>query len=144
MTQKDAVYEAIVSVLNSDGISFTSGATDVNSLLTRELRARIAALIVLNFQNGLIELSDDAKQTLSDSAKLRTYVSGLISNWVRKDSRLNAGLPKIQKTVNRTSNDPQLKAMRHLLNVQTDPDKCVEIQKFIDKRTAELNSNESS
>jgi hypothetical protein len=44
------------------------------------------------------------------------------------------------KTVSRTSSDPQLKAMRHLLNVQTDAGKRNEIQSFIDKRVQELNS----
>ncbi len=41
-------------------------------------------------------------------------------------------------------NDPQIRAMRHLMAVQTDPAKIREIQGFIDRRIAELNGSQSS
>jgi hypothetical protein len=40
-------------------------------------------------------------------------------------------------------NDPQIKAMRHLMAVQSDPAKINEIQVFIDKRIAELSGQQS-
>ena len=140
MTQKDAVYQAIEAILVGAGISFTSGVTDASIALTKDLRAQVTTLLVLNFNSNLIELSEEARTRMTDNTVLRAYVSGLISNWLRKDPRLNAGNApiKVKSTVKRTSNDPQLKAMRLLLKAKTNPAEVADIQSFIDKRVQEL------
>lgn len=141
MTQKDAVFSAVASVLVGSGINFISGSTDANDLLNKDLRSKVNSILIQQFLNNEIELSAEAKTRLADLSKLKAYVSGLVSNWLRKDNRLNAGVApmKVKSVVKRTSADPQLKAMRHLLTVQTDPNKRNEIQSFIDKRVQELN-----
>jgi hypothetical protein len=71
---------------------------------------------------------------------LKSYVSGLQSNWLRKDKRLNGGVQYVAKNPgSRTgSTDAQVKAMRVLLATKVDPADRAEIQSFIDKRLAEI------
>jgi hypothetical protein len=133
MTQKDAVFSVITSVLADAGISFNMGNTDVGAVLTKELRAKVNGSLCQMILNGDVEFSKYSEGSVSMS-ELRTYVSGLISNWVRKDPRLNGGAT----TASRTSLDPQLKALKKLQSTQTDPSRRLEIQNFIDKRVAEL------
>lgn len=144
MTQKDAVFTAVSDTLVSNGISFQSNSVNAANLLTRELRAQINARLVTEFVNGGVELSDDAKDKLTDKAVLRAYISGLVSNWVRKDPRLNGGT--VLATTSSTStvsnkslkSDPQLQALRKLYTTQVEPTKRQEIQAHIDRRIAEL------
>lgn len=141
MTQKEAVHMAVTSILASAGINFTSGVTVAAGVLDKNLRSQVNAILIQQFLNKEIDLSDEARTRLSNTKNLRSYVSQLVSNWLKKDSRLNGGAgqvpaPKAKKNVN----DPQLKAMRHLLTVQTDASKRNEIQSFIDQREQELSS----
>lgn len=134
MTQKDAVFSVVTSVIDDAGFNFGVSVDDASSLLTKALRAQVNTELVRMFENSEIDLSEEARSKLNDAASLRSYVSGLVSNWLRKDSRLNGGAT-VGKTV---STDPQLKALRKLQSSQTDPARRLEIQNFIDKRTAEL------
>lgn len=51
---------------------------------------------------------------------------------------------KVESVLSRISNDPQLKAMKLLLEAQKDEAKKIEIQKFIDKRIKELREDNVS
>lgn len=145
MTQKDAVFTAVTTVLASNGISFQVNMTNVFPVLTRALRSQVNDYLQTEFLAGNVDISDDAKPKLADVVALRAYISGLVSNWVRKDTRLNGGTvvattSASSSNVRSVRNDAQLKAMRVLLSSQDDPIKQGEIQAFIDKRVAELNS----
>lgn len=134
MTQKEAVFAAINSVLTENGIKFSEGQ-NVNPLMTKELRAQVNSILVEGFKSGTIELDREFSE-----AELKAYVSGLQSNWLRKDKRLNGGVSYVAKNPGsrQGSSDPQLKAMRKLLTtVTTDEDKA-EIQSHIDARVAEI------
>ena len=144
MTQKDAVFSAISQILASNNISFNPNSTNVATLLTRELRSQVNARLVADFNAGAVELSDDAKSKLNDTAALRAYISGLVSNWLRKDPRLNGGTVLATSTSSATQTskvlktDPQLQALRKLHTSQVEPAKRMEIQAHIDRRIAEL------
>lgn len=135
-TQKEAVFSAVTSVLSDAGVNVGENQSASNHL-TRELRSRVTHVLVEGFNNGNISLD----KTFTDQASLRTYCSGLISNWLRKDTRLNGGMQyEVKNPGSRSgSNDAQLKALRALLAMKTDPDERAEIQSFIDKRLAEVN-----
>jgi hypothetical protein len=132
MTQKEAVYNAITTVFADNGVTFPPGF-NAASLLTKSLRKAVMNQLVSDFQNGLITLSADANTKLSNAVELRAYVSGLISNWLRKDVRLSGGA--VTKTTVRASSvqstDPQLKVLNTLLKAQTDPVKIAEVQAAI-------------
>jgi hypothetical protein len=126
MSQKEAVYQAVTNVC---------GVTDSAYEPTREQRASVNQILFEGFRSGGIQC-----ETEFNDAELKSYVSGLQSNWLRKDTRLNGGVKYVAKNPgSRTgSTDPQIKALRILMSTKTDPSEVAEIQAFIDKRLAEL------
>jgi len=131
MKQKDAVFNAVVAV---KGTSDFSGAVT----LTKEERSTVASTLFAGIRNGTVASGDELKS--ADDTKLTGYISGLVSNWLRKDTRLNGGVAYVAKNPGtRTgSGDESLKAMRALYGSTTDEEARAEIQSEIDKRIAEL------
>jgi hypothetical protein len=136
MSQKEAVFQAVSSVLKESGISVEEG-TNVNTHMTKELRAQVNSILFEGFKSDKIELD----RVYSDS-ELKAYVSGLQSNWLRKDKRLNGGISYIAKNPGSRvgSSDPQLKAMRALLSTLTTEAEKAEVQSYIDARVNEINA----
>jgi hypothetical protein len=133
LNQKEAVFQAICSVLTDKGISV--GETDIGPVMTREFRAQVNTVLFEGFRAGEIELDREFTDP-----ELKAYVSGLQSNWIRKDKRLNGGVQYAAKNPGSRAGqgDAQLKALRALQKTQTDPAKIAEIQTYITKRMAEL------
>jgi hypothetical protein len=138
MSQKEAVFNAVSSVLSEAGITVNEGS-DFSTPLTRELRAQVTNILVEGFNSGTISLD----KNFTTEAELRTYCSGLTSNWLRKDSRLNGGVKYVAKNPGSRvgSSDATLKAMRALLSSKSDPAERSEIQSFIDARVAEVKAS---
>jgi hypothetical protein len=134
VNQKEAVYSAICSVLSESGINFSEGM-DVGPVMSRELRAQVNNILFHGFKEGSIDLDRE----FTDS-ELKAYVSGLQSNWIRKDKRLNGNTTYIAKNPGSRAGtgDPQLKAMRALLSTLTTPQDKAEVQKHIDARVSEI------
>jgi hypothetical protein len=126
LTQKEAVYQAVTNVVEFDGLCQP----------TKEERAQVNEILFQGFKAGTIAYDGDIP---ADQA-LRSYVSGLQSNWLRKDARLNGNVKYVAKNPgSRTgSGDKQLIAMKALLAVQTNPTAIAEITAEIEKRKAEL------
>jgi hypothetical protein len=139
MSQKEAVFQAVNSVLKESGISVEEG-TNVNTHMTKELRAQVNSILFEGFKSGSIEI----EREFSDS-DLKAYVSGLQSNWLRKDKRLNGGTSYIAKNPGSRvgSSDPQLKAMRTLLSTLTTEEEKAEVQGYIDARVQEINASKA-
>jgi len=133
MNQKEAVFQAVNGVLAEHGLS-TEG--NISSSITKELRSQIVAVLVAGFQNNTIAISENF-----DRSKIETYASSLLSNWLRKDGRLNGGIKYVAKNPGSRagSGDEQLKAMRQLLKTLT-PGTAdhTEVQGFINERVAEI------
>ena len=127
--QKDAVFNAVTAV---------RGTTEFDSAveLTKEERGVVQASLIAGLQSGNIAYQGDA----TDVTKLTSYVSGLVSNWLRKDKRLNGNISYVAKNPGtRTgAGDESLKAMRTLLGATNDVEARLEIQVEIDKRVSEL------
>jgi len=126
MTQKEAVFSAVTNVC---------GTSDEAYNPTPEQRKQVNAILFAGFQAEQIELDK-----VYDESGLKSYVSGLQSNWLRKDQRLNGGVKYSAKNPGSRagSTDPQVKAMRALLSTKTDAGEIAEIQEFIDRRLAEI------
>jgi hypothetical protein len=127
MNQKEAVFQAVVNVTGFTG----DGAVEIS----KEQRASVSAILIEGFRSGAIEL-----QREFDDKELKSYVSGLLSNWLRKDTRLNGGSKYEAKNPGSRagSGDAALTAMRALLTTLTDPNDKAEVQAHIDARMAEL------
>lgn len=143
MKQKDAVYNATTSVLSDNGVHFEDGM-NVSELLNKDLRASIHSIVTEGFTQGNIEFSDTPAnhEKMSDPAKLSGYVSGLISNWFRKDTRLNGDVKYTPKNPGSRvgSTDPELKALRQLAKKfqGVDTEKFDKIQSKITSKVAAI------
>jgi hypothetical protein len=126
MIQREAVFQAVTNVCGEQ-----EGAYEP----TKEERSQVNAILFEGFRAGRIQLDKEY-----DDTKLKGYCSGLTSNWLRKDTRLNGGVKYTAKNPGSRagSTDPQVKAMRLLLATKTDVTEKAEIQAFIDKRVAEI------
>ena len=131
MSQKEAVFQAVTNVV---------GVQDGAYTLNREQRASVNQILFEGFRSHTVEC-----ETEYNDSQLKAYVSGLQSNWLRKDKRLNGGVKyQAQNPGSRVgSTDPQVKALRALIKTQSDEIKIAEIQSFIDKRLAEIKPNKS-
>jgi len=121
LNQREAVYLTTMNVLAEHEINFDEGQ-NVEGVVTKELRSEIVATIVTGFQANTIEMSAEGKIKYSDEKKLRGYVSGLVSNWYRKDKRLNGGVKHEAKNPGSRvgSTDDQIKALRALRATKAD------------------------
>ena len=133
MKQKDAVYAAINNCFEISG----DGAVS----LDKSQRADVVEVLFQGFMTKSISFDGE----LPEAGKLRSYCNGLLSNWLRKDTRLNGGTKYQAKNPgSRTgSTDPQIKALRALMSTKSDPSEVAEIQTFIDKRLAEIKPTKS-
>jgi len=132
MNQKDAVYTAITNTIspNEDGV-FSP---------TPEERKVVNQILFEGFRSQKISYDPEFEAKVANEKELRQYVSGLQSNWLRKDKRLNGGVKYEAKNPgSRTgSTDSVIKNMRLLLATVSDAADKAEIQTAIDARVAEL------
>lgn len=136
-TQRNAVFAAICNIRNTT--EFDSAV-----VLTKDERALVHQMVCEGFRSGSIEFENtpaNAEKLASDS-KLSAYVSGLISNWLRKDTRLNGGSKyEIKNPGSRAGqSDEQMKTLRALRKQFEGTDKVAVIDAQIEKRKAELAS----
>lgn len=134
ISQKEAVYNAIISVLSKNKINYVKGS-DVNPLMSRTLRGQVNALLLEGFNTQSIEIDGSRS-----NSELKAYISGLQSNWLRKDSRLNGGGKYSAKNPGSRAGagDPQLKALRALLSTLPTNEEKIEVQGYISARVNEL------
>jgi hypothetical protein len=126
MNQKEATYKAVCSV--------TGHETGVCQP-TQEQRAQIIAILVEGFKNKQISLDREYTEV-----GLKNYVGGLVSNWLRKDKRLNGGTAYVAKNPGSRagSGDAQLIALRKLLKTELSAADRAEVEGYIAARMAEL------
>lgn len=81
LSQKDAVFnfvnEALKDVTKAEGVK-------LKDLVTKEVRKVVRTSLFAAVKSGEVRLS---KQF--DDSKLKKYCSGLINNWLKKDTRFN-------------------------------------------------------
>ncbi len=140
LNQKDAVFNAVSQVLAENGVHFEEGQ-DARTHMSKEFRAQVNQILFEGFRAGNIELNGEK----SDS-ELKTYVSGLQSNWLNKDKRLNGGTKYVAKNPGSRAGiqDPQIKALRALMSTKTDEDEIAEIQSYIDDRLAVIKAEKAT
>lgn len=126
LNQKEAVYAAILSV---------KGTIDGRVTLSDGEHQRVVSMLVDGFKSGQIKLG----RSYTD-AELRKYTVGLVNNWLRKDTRLNGGEKYMAKNPGSRMGvgDEQLKALKALRAILTNPQEIAEIDSYIEKRMQEL------
>lgn len=109
MTQKDAVFRAVLAVMGDlDGQKAEP---------TKEEREQIISIVAEGIQSGEVSFSEDAQQTYHTPELVREYTASMVSNWLRKDLRLNGGEEyKPKNPGSRTGmSDPEVKNLKLLL-----------------------------
>jgi len=105
MKQKDAVFAAIVNVFGE------VEGHNVCTEITTEQRKQVNTILFEGFRAGDIDLDREFSDT-----DLKQYCSGLQSNWLRKDTRLNGGVKYVAKNPGSRagSGNAELKSIRAL------------------------------
>ena len=148
MKQREAVYKVTTEVLAAKGIEFMPATTDVRDLVNSEIRSEITDRIVTFFQEGQVEFksTESNQDKLNDAKKLRSYVTGLITNWFNKDPQLNGGAKYEAKNPGTRSSDAQLKELRILkkhLEAKGDTDNLPRVEQAIAERVQELKAEKA-
>lgn len=142
VSQKEGVYNAITSFCQDSGIHFEDG---MKFEPTKEQRSTIVEMVAVAMQDGQVQLSDEARAKYDDFGKLKSYCNGLVSNWLRKDKRLNGNTTyEIKNPGSRAgSGDPVIKELRKLLKTLTDADHKAAVQEEIDQRLAAIQAEKA-
>lgn len=130
MKQKDAVYQAVTE---------TMGNVDGAYKPTKEQRLEMITLLATGINNGEIDYTLDR----ADMVSVRTYSSGLLSNWLKKDTRLNGGAKYEAKNPGsrKGGTDPMIRELRKVKAQYTklgETDKVTIVEQAISKRLAEI------
>ena len=139
--QKDAVINTILSVLEARGVTYEmDGETKLKDVLTSEDRAQVKAILFEGFMNREIELAEKSQNKLENESELKSYVAGLVTNWVKKYKPFNCGVAYQPENPGSRAGqgDEQVREMRKLLKITTDPEQKAEIQAAIDSRISEI------
>lgn len=138
LSQREAVFSAVCQVTGQE--SFDTAVT-----LSDDQRSSVISILCEGFKDGSVFLADTEsnKEKLSNNSEMRKYVSGLVSNWLRKDPNLNGGTKHTIKNPGSRAGqgDEQiknLKALRTLFVSQGETAKIAVIDAAIEKRNAEI------
>jgi hypothetical protein len=130
--QKEAVFAAVCAVFETESFD---GAVKLEG----EDRKSVIAIVSAGLMDGSVEMKDTeanrAKKT--DEKEMTKYTNGLVSNWLRKDKRLNGGVKhQIQNPGSRAgSGDKVLKELRKLKATLSSPEQIEAVDVEITKRT---------
>jgi hypothetical protein len=102
MKQVDAVVQAVKSILGDD----YNPAVKVE--LSKDQRQEVIALISQGLSSDTIQMSAEAKAKHTQANTIKTYASGLLTNWLAKSKELNGNIDYAPLNPGSRSN-PQLK-----------------------------------
>lgn len=136
MKQREAVFQAVVSVMGEQ-----EGAYDP----TKEEREQIVEIVTQGIMTNEVDFSDGAWEKYNTEAKVRGYVRGMVSNWLRKDPNLNGGEKYVPANPgSRTGfSDPEIKNLKLLKKTITDSKKLAMIDSRIEARQAEIQAEKA-
>jgi hypothetical protein len=116
-------------------------------VLTDAEKATTVETLVKMFQSGSVDLKSGADEKLANPAKLKSYVVGLLNDFLRKDKRVNGGeayTPKAPGT-RAGSSDETIKELRKLRKAQEGNAEAVAlIDKEIEERLASMTKKVSA
>lgn len=144
LNQRESVYLATMNVLADNSINFDDGQTPTaQELVTKEMRKSIIGIVTQSIISGETDFSTEARAKHDTEDKTRSYVSGLVNNWFRKDPRLNGSTKYVAKNPGsrQGAGDEQLKALKALRATKVDDQEAIKvIDEAIQARQAEIKS----
>jgi hypothetical protein len=142
LSQKEGVYNAVVAFHSENGVPFEDGN---HVQFSKEDRATVIGMICEAFNADEIELSESAQAKFSTPVKLRSYANGLVSNWLRKDVRMNGGTKYAAKNPGSRAGqgDETVKNLRLLKKTLTDVAQIEACDSEIASRLAEIKASKA-
>lgn len=130
-TQKQSVVNSIKSILGS---SFDPNQPARDQLTPDQLKQVKEEVL-----NGIKAGEIDFKKDLPDDKELSRYVSGMVSNHLRKAKELNGGETYVPQSTGRGSRDPQISELNKLASTYTEgSEEYNQIISAIESRKVEL------
>ena len=131
ISQKDSVVNEVKTILGS---SF-----DPNSPARDQLSDEQLKTVKSNIVSGIVSGSIDFKKEVTDEKEISRYVSGMVSNHLRKAKELNGGSTYSPQSTGRGSRDPQISELNKLLKTYEEgTNEFNQIVTAIEARKAEL------
>lgn len=132
MSQKASVFAAVCEVL---------GET-VNRLvqLTKEQRVKVIDIVTDSIMSKDTDFSPEARAKYPTRDDVKGYTNGMVSNWLRKDLRLNGGSKYETKNPGSRagSGDEVLKNLKNLKTTLTDAEHLKAVDEAIAERQAQV------
>lgn len=146
LNQRSAVIQTVLATLSARGVDYElNGSAPVSSVLTESDKESVRNTLFTMFRESKVELSDEATAKFNDDGKLKTYISGLVNNWLRKAPELNSGMKYQAKNPGSRAGagDQQIREMKKLLSATQDESMKEVIQAEIDSRLSEIKATKN-
>lgn len=146
VNQRTATVNTILSVLNDRGVEYElNGEITISEVLEPTDKTKVREILFTMFRQGQVEYKESFQSKVDDDKELKSYISGLVNNWIRKAKEFNNGQAyKAKNPGSRAgSTDPQVKEMRKLLSVTADPTAKEAIQSALDAKLAEIKASKN-
>lgn len=137
ISQKDSVVNEVKSILGSSFDASTPAREQLSNDQLKTVKSNIVA--------GIIAGSVDFKKETTDEKEISRYVSGMVSNHLRKAKELNGGTPYNPQSTGRGSRDPQISELNKLLKTYNEgTEEFNQIVTAIESRKSELAAERAS
>jgi len=116
-SQIESVFYCVSNYINEKYDEFVSGETNAHELLTLNDKTLITQMLVELAQAQQMPIGGKKRTyDLNDTKEIKRYCRGLLSNHLRRDSRLNGGLQRheLNEQKRGPNGDAQLKALQAL------------------------------
>lgn len=141
-TQRQATVETILSTYsNYSGNEYQlNGEVIINDVFTSEMKKQAQDTLFTMFKSGNVLYRPEFQAKVDDDAKLKSYVSGLLNNWLRKAKELNNGQTYQAKNpgIRAGSGDKQVRELKKLLSKVKGTEHESKVQEAINKRIEEI------
>lgn len=134
LTQKESVFQAICEVFGV--VEFGNEAVT----LTKAMKEKVNKIVTDAIMVREVDFSDEAYIKYPTADKVSGYVNGMITNWLKKDTRLNGDVKYQAKNPGSRAGqgDATLKELKKLQTIVTDKDQLAAITDAINHRKEEI------
>jgi hypothetical protein len=142
-SQSEVTINCILNLCTEKEYDHTPHETVYKDLLSKDDITQVVNFVTKGLINEEVTMTEKSKEKFKDDPKgLRRYVVGLVNDRLRKSKVLNGNVKYEYKEPGKLtmSKDPKLKSLNQVMEITTNPEHRVEIQKEIDRRMAELNA----
>ena len=140
--QRQATVETILNTYyDYTGSDYElNGEVIMSDVFTSDMKKQTQDTLFTMFKSGHVQYRPEFQVKVDDDAKLKSYISGLLNNWLRKAKELNNGEAYVAKNpgIRAGSGDKQVRELKKLLAKVKGTANEAKVQAAIDKRLEEI------